>query len=178
MGFDFPGIDFPDLPSIGDLRAFAEEKATALLNYLGYEWPSTDEDTLRGMGQQWDGLVDTITAQLAELEAGVRHITTNNDGTGATAFASYLGSEESNVTALRNLAEVAPLISSGYGAAAAIVSALRLAVIAEILLDAIGLGMAIFTGGLSAGASFLIKQGAGAAIDYLLDKAVMEIIGG
>ena len=57
-------------------------------------------------------------------------------------------------------------------------SALRLAVVAEILLDAIALGVAIFTGGVGAGASFLVRQGAGAAIGYLLDQAVMKIVGG
>lgn len=89
-----------------------------------------------------------------------------------------MDSDDSFLQSVASLAAAAPLIATGYSAAAKVVVALKLAVIGEILLDAIALGIAIVSGGMAAGVSFLAKQGAGALISILIDQAVMELVGG
>ncbi|RMB61729.1 hypothetical protein [Tessaracoccus antarcticus] len=149
MGFDIPFIDLPDI----DFGSFAKGKAIELLNHLGYEWPTTQTSTL----DAWPS---------------------NNQGPTALAFQAHMDSDDSFLQSVASLAAAAPLIATGYSAAAKVVVALKLAVIGAIRLDAIALGIAIVSGGMAAGVSFLAKQGAGALISILIDQAVMELVGG
>ncbi len=160
-----------------DWEGFVRPKLIELLNRLGYPWPTSDPDALRRAGGEWDTFASNASSLITELEGEVRALSSNNDGQALSAAVSYLQGPDSNVTSLRSIVTASPLIAAGFGLAADVVVALRLAVIGEILLDAIQLGLAILTGGISAGASFLVKQGAGAVIDYLLDTAIAQIMG-
>ena len=172
--FDIPFIDLlPPTP-----EAFVKAKVIELLNYLGYPWPTTEPGALRSAGQAWSSLQPTLQGWVAELEAGVRHISSQNSGPATTAAVNYLNTGDSNLDALRSLTDAAPQIAHGYSLAATVADALRIAVIAEILLDVIQIALAIVTGGVSAGASFLVKQGAGAVIDYLIDQAIAKVLAG
>lgn len=175
MGFDVPFVDF-DLPA--DPWGYVKDRVIELLNYLGYPWPTTEPDALRSAGSQWTSLGGTIEGWLADLTAGINHLAANNAGPTLETTTSYLRGGDSNVAALQSLADAIPTIAGGYGLAADVVIALRAAVIAEILLDALMLAAAIVSGGVSAGASFLVKQGAGAVIDYLIDQAINQVLGG
>lgn len=177
MGFDIPFVDLPDLPA--NPEQYIRDRVIELLNYLGYPWPTTEPSALRAAGDQWNGLAGTVNGWISELEGAVSHLQGANSGTAMSTVSGYFAAGgDSNLAALRDLADAIPTISSGYGIAAGVADGLRLAVIAEILLDIISLALAIVSGGVAAGASFLIKQGAGAAIDYLIDQAISNIMGG
>lgn len=176
MGWGFPDIDWPDLPA--NPEQFIRDKVIELLNYLGYPWPTTSPEALRSAGSTWSGFAGTVNGWVQELEGGVSHLTTNNSGPGPESAIASLSGSDSNLDALRALAEAVPTIAQGYNLGADVVIALRLAVIAEILLDILALAAAIVSGGVAAGASFLVKQGAGAVIDYLIDQAINQFIGG
>lgn len=174
MGWDIPFIDLPDI----DFGSFAKGKAIELLNHLGYEWPTTDTGTLNAWAQQWRSVEASLNTATSTLLSSVHHVATNNQGPTAQAFQTHMDSDDSFLQSVTSLATAAPLIATGYEAAAKVVIALKLAVIGEILLDAIALGVAIVSGGMAAGVSFLAKQGAGALISILIDQAVMELVGG
>lgn len=174
MGLGIPFFDLPDI----DFGGFAKGKAIELLNHLGYEWPTTDTGTLDAWAEQWRSVGASLDAAVATLQSSVSHISANNQSPTAVAFQAHMNSDDSFLQSVASLATAAPMIATGYAAAAKVVVALKLAVIGEILLDAISLGMAIFTGGMSAGVSFLAKQGAGALISILIDQAVMQLVGG
>lgn len=174
VGFDIPFIDLPDM----DFGSFAKGKAIELLNHLGYEWPTTQTSTLDAWADQWRSAQASLDSATETLLSSVRHVTTNNQGPTALAFQSNMDSDDSFLQSVASLAAAAPLIATGYAAAAKVVVALKLAVIGEILLDAIALGIAIVSGGMAAGVSFLAKQGAGAVISILIDQAIMELVGG
>lgn len=174
MGLGIPFIDLPDI----DFGSFAKGKAIELLNHLGYEWPTTDTGTLNAWAEQWRSVQTSLDAATTTLVSSVRHVAMNNQGPAAQAFQAHMDSEDSFLHSVESLAAAAPMIATGYAAAAKVVVALKLAVIGEILLDAIALGVAIMSGGMGAGVSFLAKQGAGALISILIDQAVMELVGG
>ncbi|MGA4506846.1 hypothetical protein ACQB6R_00745 [Propionibacteriaceae bacterium G1746] len=176
MGWDIPLIDLPDLPA--NPEQYIKDRVIELLNYLGYAWPTTEPGALRSAGSAWTGLQGSVDGWIADLEGGIRHLVANNSGPTADMVLGNLQDGESNLASLKSLSSAIPVIANGYGLAADVVIALRVAVIAEILLDVIMLAAAIVTGGVSAGASFLVKQGAGAVIDYLIDQAITQIIGG
>lgn len=161
-----------------DWEGIVRPKIIELLNYLGYPWPTTDPNALRTIGSDWSSFTARASTYLADLQAAVSHIDRNNEGIATSTALAFLNGPDSNLSALKGLVEAGPMIAGAYGLAADVVVALRLAVIGEILLDTIQIGMAILTGGASAAVSLLVKQGAGEVIDYLIDKAISQIIGG
>lgn len=176
MGFDLPDIDWPDLPA--NPEQYIRDRVIELLNYLGYPWPTTSPEALRSAGSAWSDFAGTVNGWVSDLESGVQHLSSNNSGPGPEAVIASLSGGESNLDAVRSLANALPTIANGYNLGADVVIALRAAVIAEILLDILALAAAIVSGGIGAGASFLVRQGAGAVIDYLIDQAINQFIGG
>ena len=53
----------------GDPVAFVKDKVIEILNYMGYEWPSTDSGVLDGWAEQWDGLQAQLNSYISDLEA-------------------------------------------------------------------------------------------------------------
>ena len=170
----YNGEEIPDQ----DYADIATDWVIKLLNYLGYEWPTTNTGVLDAWADQWRQVQHQIDAFAADLAAAESHVLQNNSGQVAEAFAAFTDSDDGCAKALRALAGGANTLGGAYSAVSLLVTGLRAAVIGEILLDAVQIGMAVFTGGLSAAGSVLIKQGAGAAIDLLIDQAINEILGG
>ena len=133
MGFDIPFIDLPDLPA--NPEQFIKDRVIELLNYLGYPWPTTEPGPLRTAGSAWTGLKGTVDGWIGELEGGIKHLSANNAGPTADVVLGQLQAGDSNLASLKSLSAAIPTIASGYGLAADVVIALRIAVVAEILLD-------------------------------------------
>ena len=166
-------VEIPDDPT-----GFIKTKAIELLNYLGYEWPVTDDAVLDAWGDQWAAVEGRIEAFVAELEGGVAHVAGNNQGRFVEAFEAYMRGDESNLAALKSIAAAAPAAAQSYHGAALIVRGLRAFVVGKLLLDAVSLAAAIMTGGASAGASLLIRAGIGGAINIAIDQAINQLLGG
>lgn len=166
-------VDIPDDP-IG----FIQGKAIDLLNYLGYEWPITDDVVLDSWGDQWAAVQSRIEGFVSELEGGIIHVASNNEGAFVEAFEAYMGGDESNVASLKSIAMAAPVAADSYHGAALLVRGLRAVVNRKLILDAVSLAAAIISGGASAGASFLIRAGIGAAINIAIDQAMNALLGG
>lgn len=79
---------------------------------------------------------------------------------------------------LKSIAAAAPVAAASYHGAATLVRGLRTIVIGKLILDAVSLAAAIISGGASAGASFLIRTGVGAAINVAIDQAMNALLGG
>lgn len=174
MKVSFFGLDveIPDNP-----EAFIKGKAIELLNYLGYEWPVTNDGMLEAWGAQWEAAESRINSFVAELEGGVAHVAVNNQGAFADAFKTYMQGDDSNLRSLKSIAEAAPIAAASYRGAAKIVAGLRLVVIGKLLLDAVSLAAAIISGGSSAAVSFLVNKGVGAAINIAIDQAINALLG-
>ncbi|WP_296136018.1 hypothetical protein [uncultured Tessaracoccus sp.] len=166
-------VDVPDDPV-----AFIKTKVIELLNYMGYEWPVTDDGTLDAWGDRWAAIESQINGYVASLDGGVAHVSANNEGAVANAFLAHMRGDDSNVASLRSIADAAPVAAQSYHGAALLVRGLRAFVIGKIILDAAMLAAAIISGGASAGASFLIRTGISAAINIAIDQAINALLGG
>ena len=165
-------VQIPDDPI-----AFIKSKSIELLNYLGYEWPITDDGILDAWGDQWAAIQGRLDGFVAELEGGIVHVASNNEGGFVTAFEAYMRGDEANLASLKSIAAAAPIAADSYHGAALLVRGLRLIVIGKLILDAVSLAAAIISGGASAGASMLIRAGIGAAINIAIDQAINALLG-
>ena len=144
---------------------------------MGYEWPSTDSGVLDGWAAQWDGLQGQLETYITDLEDGVKHLVSLNEGDVPTAVAAYMGGGESNLHSLRTVADAAPLAASAYKGASILIIGLKAYVIGQILLDVVSIAAAIMTGGASAAVSFLAKKGATLLINLAIDQAISNLMG-
>lgn len=166
-----------DVPIPADPIGYIKGKAIEILNYLGYEWPVTDDGVLDSWGDQWDAIEGRIRGFVNELDGGITHVATNNQGAFVEAFEGYMAGDDSGVTSLKSIADAAPIAAASYHGAALIVRGLRALVIGKLLLDAVTLAAAIITGGIGAGASILIKAGVSGAINLAIDQAINQLLG-
>ncbi|MGA4506996.1 hypothetical protein ACQB6R_01525 [Propionibacteriaceae bacterium G1746] len=176
MKFNLFGLEVDvELPT--DPIGFVKAKVIEILNYMGYEWPTTDAGTLDAWGDQWDGLAGQLEAYISDLEAGVSHLVSNNEGDVPTAVAAYMNGGDSNLHSLRTVAEAAPLAATAYHGASTLITGLKAYVIGQIILDAVSIAAAILSGGASAAVSFLAKKGATLLINLAIDQAINELMG-
>ena len=77
MEVTFLGLEvtIPDDPV-----TFIKAKAIELLNHLGYEWPTSNEDMLDQWAELWEELPARVDVQLAQFEQAITHVTNNNAG--------------------------------------------------------------------------------------------------
>lgn len=151
-----------------------------VLDILGYEWPPIDEDELRRAAS----IVRVFGEDLdASIEAVDRTIT------GDVAKAMRTGSNQAYATAwttnrstnLQQLVDVMPECATGIDLFADAVVAMKVKVIAELVITAAQIAAAaasaVLTLGLSAAASAAIIVARKKALDILTDIAVEAIAG-
>ena len=105
MEVTFLGLEvtIPDDPV-----AFIKAKAIELLNHLGYEWPTSNEDMLDQWATLWEELPARVDAQLAQFEQAITHVTNNNTGPTVDAFRAYMTGGEANIETMVSIRDHAP----------------------------------------------------------------------
>lgn len=177
MKFNLFGWEFEcEIPA--DPEGFIRGKVIEILNYMGYEWPVTDAGVLDAWSAEWDALAGQLDSYLADLEAGLTHLSSENEGAVPEAVVAYLGGDESSMHTLQTVAQAAPIAAKAYGGASLLITGLRAYVIAQLILDAVSIAAAILTGGASAAVSFLGKKGATALINWKIDQTINDLLGG
>lgn len=176
MRFSLFGQEFEvTLPS--DPAAFVKGHVIKLLNYMGYEWPTTDTGVLDAWASDWDNLGGQLQSYVTNLESGITHLSQANEGEMVNSVVGYLNSGDASTHSLSTLVEAAPAAAMAYRAASKLVTALRAYVIGQILLDVVSIACAIITGGASAAVSILAKKGAKLAINLAIDQAINALLG-
>lgn len=150
---------------------------TQALQYLGYNWPSSNEDVLNSNAAAFTAAQESARKIVADLEGAVNHLKSNNSGEASDAFVNYMNGEEANLGSLRDFDEAAGIISSGYGMAAGAVVVFKGVVIAQLIILAAAIAVAIGTGGLGAAAPIIAREGCKRLIDAALEIAVQELMG-
>lgn len=79
------------------------------LNYLGFNWPLTNEDVLYQWGGELRGLSGDAQSLASEIVAAVRHVGSHNEGPTVEAFTSAVQGGDSNLEALREFANACEL---------------------------------------------------------------------
>lgn len=148
------------------------------LNYGGFDWPSSNEDTLNEFGEAWAGLVSYADTAVQDATDAIEHVVANNEGDIVTAVQKHSTSDESNIPAIKDFANVSGIVGTGYSVMAGIVVVLKGAVIAQLAILAAAIASAVMTAGLMSGAVLLAKEGCKRLIDLAIDQAITELLEG
>ncbi|MET8525587.1 hypothetical protein AB0I89_26795 [Micromonospora sp. NPDC049801] len=127
----------------------------SLLDILGYTWPASDEQKLFELGQAWCEFSSDVAEFIQQAETAAKAALSGNEGADIEAFRAWWGQQESPVDSLQSNGTGALVGGAGLMIAAAIVLALKIAVIVQLVLLAIQIAQAIATAGPTFGASLL-----------------------
>lgn len=152
-----------------------------LLNDLGYIWPDADEVRLTQLGQAWLDLQTTLQGHLADADRAASAVWTHNTGKDIAAFQSFwLQSGGAIDTLAKDVTGVA-VVGAVVMVASAVVLALKIWVIVQLVIRAIAVAQAIATAPLTFGASLLeipvFKEIAGRILNLAISQAVAVLLG-
>lgn len=147
------------------------------LQFLGYEWPSSNEDVLNEWGTAWSDLKAKVDANRTEVTGAVSHIKANNHGPATEAFVSYM-TDESNVGALEKFATACNGLGIAFKAIADAVVVLKGVVIVQLGILAVAIGSAFVSFGLGAAAALIARETAKRLIDAAIGEAIAKILAG
>ncbi|PWU43441.1 hypothetical protein DLE60_16145 [Micromonospora globispora] len=154
----------------------------SLLDILGYTWPASDEQKLFELGQAWIEFSDEIVEFVNGAITGATNALTGNEGGDIAAFGKWWADQESPLASALSNVTGAVVGGAGLIICAAIVLALKIAVIVQLTLLAIEIAQAIATAGPTFGASLLeipvFQTLARTIIGNLMQEAVWRLIDG
>ncbi|RZU73001.1 hypothetical protein EV384_1392 [Micromonospora kangleipakensis] len=163
------GLELP-----GELRS--------LLGVLGYTWPEADETRLFEMGNAWIGFSGTLAGVVAEADTGASAVWTTHAGQDVSAFQAWWTKEDSPADSLRDGVTAAVLTGTGLIICGAIVLALKIAVIVQLVVLAIQIAQAVATAAVTFGASLLeipvFQQLARTIVGNLIQEVIWKLIDG
>lgn len=81
------------------------------LNYLGFNWPISNEDVLDEWADEFSALASDARSSKAGIEDAVAHVASHNSGVATEAFLSAMRSSESNVAHLESFADACDIAS-------------------------------------------------------------------
>lgn len=148
------------------------------LRFLGYDWPASNEDTLKGYGADWKAFDATCQRLVERLNGAVSSVGGSNKGEVFDTFKGYMMGSDSNTDGLKDFATAAGIIGRGYELAGNAIYALKLLIIGKLAALAASIFVAILTGGLMALVSIGARKAAEYAIDIAIDKAIMSLTEG
>lgn len=140
------------------------------LEYIGYDWPATNEDTLNTWSSELSTFATNLQTKIDGLEGAINHVHDANEGPGINAFIAQARGDESNVDALENFKTACDLASTGCTVCAGIVVVMKGAVIAQLVILAASLA--------SGPGALLVKQGVKWAIEAAINIVVDRVLNG
>ncbi|WP_446218697.1 WXG100-like domain-containing protein [Micromonospora sp. IBHARD004] len=154
----------------------------SLLDILGYDWPASDEQKLFELGQAWLEFSDEMAEFLAGAVTAATNALAGNEGGDVEAFRNWWAGAESPTASLVSNVTGSVVGGAGLIICAAIVLALKIAVIVQLTILAIQIAQAIATAGPTFGASLLeipvFQTLARTIVGNLMQEAVWRLIDG
>lgn len=151
-----------------------------LLNMLGFNWPMSNESALFEIGQAWIELPDAIDGVLTSAADNGKQIWEENIGPAVEAFTAWWDGEDSPAKVLSEGTVGMYLAGAGMMICAAVVLALKIAVIVQLAILAVQIAAAIAaataTFGIGAAALPALYQMGRNFISNLLQEAVMRLL--
>lgn len=152
-----------------------------LLNDLGYTWPEVDEDKLFDMGQKWLAYGGRLEGISTDAQNAAAEVWTNNHGQAVDAFKARWEHEHSPASVLKDGGTAAYAFGGALFVCAAIVLALKINVIIQLITLLIEIIEAIATAAPTFGASLLeipvFKEIQGRIINLLINEAMNQVLG-
>ena len=123
------------------------------LEYVGYEWPASDESVLFAWAGDWRAL-------------------------GADNFGSYIHGDDGNLQSLLDFQQATGRVAVANDIAGGIVLALKIAVMAQLAILAYAIAAAVATAGLASAGVVAARQAAKWAIEAAINIAVEKLLAG
>ncbi len=122
-----------------------------LLNTLGFDWPMSNEDTLFEAGNQWLELMDGVQDVLSGAGDHAAMVIQDNIGKSIEAFQAWWDSEDSPAKILTEGTVAMALAGASLMICAAVVLALKIAVLIQLGILAVQIAAAIAAAAATAG---------------------------
>jgi hypothetical protein len=163
------GLELP-----GELRS--------LLGMLGYTWPEADETLLMEMGRSWIAFSGRLAVIVSDAQSTAPAVWSEHSGEAVTAFQDWWARDDSPAYTLSDGVDAAVLTGTGLMICGAIVLALKIAVIAQLVILAAEIAQAVATAAPTFGASLaeipIFQQLTRTIVGNLVQEAVMRLIDG
>src|SRR5688572_13961703 len=154
----------------------------SVLSMLGYTWPKADEEKLYELSQSWMTFSGVLRTHVSEADSAAAIAWQGNFADTITAFQTKWQADTSPSARLANSATGAQIVGAALMVAAGIVLALKISVIAQLIILAIQIAQAVATAVVTFGASLLeipiFKMITGAILDKLIDMALNAVLNG
>jgi hypothetical protein len=149
-----------------------------LLNILGYRWPQADETKLFEMGQRWMNFSDTTKQVVDRADRAAQQAWQDNNGADIQAFLNHWQHAEGPSKVLKESSTASTLLGAGMCIVGAIVLALKIQVIVQLVQLAIQIAHALAMAAPTFGASLswipiyeqISQRIVGMAIDQVINK--------
>ena len=126
-----------------------------LLDLLGYTWPASDEEKLFELGQAWIDFSADVSRFVEATVSSATGVLDGNEGRDIEAFREWWTGADSPLASLTSNVDASVVGGAGLVVCAAIVLALKIAVIVQLVILAFQIAQAIATAGPTFGASLL-----------------------
>jgi hypothetical protein len=153
-----------------------------LLDLLGYNWPASDEEKLFQLGQAWIEFSHSVAEFAQRADAGATAVLSGNRSADLDAFRQWWTGDESPLPSLHSNTTASVIGGAGLIICAAVVLAMKIAVMVQLVLLAIEIAQAIASAVATFGASLaeipIFQQLARTIIGNIIQECVLELIGG
>lgn len=146
------------------------------LEYIGSDWPATDEEVVASWAPEWRSLGTALSEGTLDVNAAITKLGELNDTSGYTAFCQHMADEESVTAVMSDAANGCMQIAGACETVSTIVVGLKWLVIAQVSTLLASVGFAIFTGGLGAGVAVAARKVAFDAISTAVTDAVFKVM--
>jgi hypothetical protein len=151
-----------------------------VLGLIGLNWPEADEEKLFDLGQDWLQFAGELHGTAADADAAAAQVWSGQSGAAITAFQQDWA-DGGPAAGLRVGGEAAVMFGAGLIVYAAIVLALKINVIVNLVALAAEIAEAVATAGPTFGASLLeipvFQQLTRTIVENLIWQVIGEIVG-
>lgn len=152
-----------------------------LLNDLGYTWPKSDEEKLFELGQHWISFASGVQQAAGDADAAAQRVWTGNTGDAVAAFQKFWSDEKSASETTHAGANGSLAVGAALIVCAAVVLALKINVIIQLVTLAIEIAEAVATAVPTFGASLLeipvFKEITNRLMQLVINEAIEAILG-
>lgn len=151
-----------------------------LLQDLGYNWPEADEEKLFELGSTWMNFAPNLQPIADQADAAAQQVLSQH-GEAIDAFRAKWTAEDGPLASLRDSVTGAELVGPLLMVVAAVVLALKINVIVQLVTLAIEIVQAIATAAPTFGASLLeipvFKEITDRLVNLVISMAIEQILG-
>jgi len=153
---------------------------TEFMNIIGYKWPEGDETKIFEIGQKWMKFANTVK-QISENSNQAASVVWNqNSGQDILAFQNHFGHNDGPVKILKDSGTASNVLGAGMAIAGAILLALKVQTIVQLVTLAIETAQAIAEAVATFGASLaqipIFQQICRAAVGKLIDEVIGKLL--